>query len=166
MLWWCDNKSDLIWFWFDLMVRSDLCVEHCAPECTDSLCKLKSHWITTINGKIYVWKCKLIFPTDTVQQKIQITDFKPFLACENTSVLNFGHHCTFKLCFVLWWESWILIIDFFYCRYYYIIDIHTKNSNILKYYCNLKPVFYFNILKCNLFLWRRSWIFRSHYSIL
>ncbi len=34
-----------------------------------------------------VWKCKLIFPTDTLQQKIEITDLKPFLAGENTSVL-------------------------------------------------------------------------------
>ncbi len=33
-----------------------------------------------------VWKCKL-FPTDTLQQKIEITDLKPFLAGENTSVL-------------------------------------------------------------------------------
>ncbi len=33
-----------------------------------------------------VWKCKLIFPTDTLQQKIEITDLKPFLAGENTSV--------------------------------------------------------------------------------
>ncbi len=28
-----------------------------------------------------------IFPTDTLQQKIEITDLKPFLADENTSVL-------------------------------------------------------------------------------
>ncbi len=34
-----------------------------------------------------VWKCKLIFPTDTLQQKIAITDLKPFLAAENTSLL-------------------------------------------------------------------------------
>ncbi len=34
-----------------------------------------------------VWKCKLIFPTDTLQQKIEITDLKPFLAGENTSDL-------------------------------------------------------------------------------
>ncbi len=31
-----------------------------------SLCGAqKSHWIITINGKMNVWKCKLIFPTDT-----------------------------------------------------------------------------------------------------
>ncbi len=30
---------------------------------------------------------KLIFPTDTLQQKIEITDLKPFLAAENTSVI-------------------------------------------------------------------------------
>ncbi len=35
-----------------------------------------------------VCKCKLIFPTDTLQQKIEITDLKPFLAGENTSVLK------------------------------------------------------------------------------
>ncbi len=45
----------------------------------------KSHWIITINGKMIVWKCKLIFPTDTLQQEV-ITDLKPFLAGENTSV--------------------------------------------------------------------------------
>ncbi len=60
--------------------------------------KQKSHWIITINGKMNVWKCKLIFPTDTLQQKIEITDFKPFFSwwkywCSN----NFGHHCTSSL---------------------------------------------------------------------
>ncbi len=34
-----------------------------------------------------VWKCKLIFPTDTLQQNIEITDFQKNLAGENTSVL-------------------------------------------------------------------------------
>ncbi len=34
-----------------------------------------------------VWKCKFIFPTDTLQQKIEITDLKLFLAGENTSVI-------------------------------------------------------------------------------
>ncbi len=54
---------------------------------SDSLCKQKSHCIITINGKMKVWKCKLIFPSDTLQQKIEIIDLKPFLAGENTSVL-------------------------------------------------------------------------------
>ncbi len=39
--------------------------------------------------KMNVWKCKLIFPTDSLQQKIEITDLKPFLAGENTSILIF-----------------------------------------------------------------------------
>ncbi len=35
-----------------------------------------------------VWKYELISPTDTLQQKIEITDLTPFfLAGENTSVL-------------------------------------------------------------------------------
>ncbi len=34
-----------------------------------------------------VWKCKQIFPTNTLMQNIEITDFKPRLAAENTSVL-------------------------------------------------------------------------------
>ncbi len=67
------------------MIRSDLCVEH--SLLSDSLCKQKSYWIITIIGKMNVWKYKLIFPTDTLQQKIEITDLKPFLAGENTSVL-------------------------------------------------------------------------------
>ncbi len=48
---------------------------------------LKSHWIVTINAKINVWTCKLIFPTDTLQQKIEIINLKPFLAGEDTSVV-------------------------------------------------------------------------------
>ncbi len=68
-----------------MMIRSDLCVEHWLFS--DSLCKQKSHWIITINGKMNVWKCKLIFPTDTLQQKIEITYLNHFLAGENTSVL-------------------------------------------------------------------------------
>ncbi len=34
-----------------------------------------------------VWKCKLTFPTDTLQQNIEITEIRPFLAGENSSVL-------------------------------------------------------------------------------
>ncbi len=58
---------------------------------SDSLCKQKSHWIITINGKMNVWKCKLIFPTDTLQQTIEITDLKPFSVGENTNDLNLVH---------------------------------------------------------------------------
>ncbi len=68
-----------------MMIRSDLSVVH----------KQKSHRIITINGQMNVWKCKLIFPTDTLQQKMRVlTDLKPFLVCENTRVSNnFVHHC-------------------------------------------------------------------------
>ncbi len=58
-----------------MMIRSDLCGAQ------------QSHWIITINCKINVWKCKPIFPTDTLQQNIEITDLKPYLAVENTTVL-------------------------------------------------------------------------------
>ncbi len=51
-----------------MMMRSDLCVEHWLLS--DSLCKQKSHWIITINGKRNVWKCKLIFPIDILQLEI------------------------------------------------------------------------------------------------
>ncbi len=47
----------------------------------DQIRSQKSHWIITINGKMNVWKCILIFPTDTLQQKIEITDLKPFFSC-------------------------------------------------------------------------------------
>ncbi len=43
--------------------------------------KLKSHWIITVNGKINRSKCKLVFPTDTLQQKIEITDLNHFFSC-------------------------------------------------------------------------------------
>ncbi len=66
-------------------MRSDLCVEHWLFS--ESLCTLKSHWIITINCKINVWKCKLIFPTETLQQNIEITDLNPFLTGINTGVL-------------------------------------------------------------------------------
>ncbi len=50
-----------------------------SPRCFKRpTCKQKSHWIITINGQINVWKRKLIFPTDTLQKKIEITDLKPF----------------------------------------------------------------------------------------
>ncbi len=55
-----------------MMMRSDLCVEQL---------------IIAINGKMNVWKCKLIFSTHTLQQKIEIPDLEAFLAGENTSVL-------------------------------------------------------------------------------
>ncbi len=44
------------------------------------LAVVRQKFITT-NGKINVWKCKLIFPTDTLQQRIEITDVKPFFSC-------------------------------------------------------------------------------------
>jgi len=43
-----------------MMMRSDLRVDHtgcCQTPCT--------YWIITFNGKVNVWKCKLIFPTNT-----------------------------------------------------------------------------------------------------
>ncbi len=62
-------------------------VSSCDSRQTDddqirSLCGAqKSHWIITINDKMNVWKCKLIFPSDTLQQKIEITNLKPFFSC-------------------------------------------------------------------------------------
>ncbi len=64
-----------------MMIRSDLCVEHWL------LSDKNLTGLLQLMAKIYVWKCKLIFPTDTLQQKIEITDLKPFLAAEHTSVL-------------------------------------------------------------------------------
>ncbi len=64
----------------------------------------KSHWIITINGKINVCKCKLIFPTESLQQKIEITDLEPFLfSCDgkNTSVI------------IIW--ATVQFLDFFFC---------------------------------------------------
>ncbi len=54
-----------------MMIRSDLCLEHW-------LSSDKYYWIIAINGKMNVWKCKLIFPSDTLQKNIKITDLKPF----------------------------------------------------------------------------------------
>ncbi len=79
------TKGALTKYHFNQTGWSDLCVEHWLLS--DSLCKLQSHWIIAINSEMNVWKCKLIFPTDTLQQKIDITDLKPFLAGENSSVL-------------------------------------------------------------------------------
>ncbi len=50
--------------------RSDLIIIQSVWNDMKKLRQTKS----TINGKMNVWKCKLIFPTDTLQQKIEITD--------------------------------------------------------------------------------------------
>ncbi len=42
---------------------------------------------SVISLLLNVWKCKIIFPTDTLQQKIETTDLKLFLAAENTSTV-------------------------------------------------------------------------------
>ncbi len=60
-------------FQTDWMMRSDLC---------GALAVIR----LSLDYYNYVWKCKLIFPTD-IQQKIEITGLKPFLSGENTSVL-------------------------------------------------------------------------------
>ncbi len=44
-------------------------------------------FIIEINGKMNVWKCKLIFSTHTLQQKNRNTLLKTILAGENASVL-------------------------------------------------------------------------------
>ncbi len=45
-------------------------------------------------AKINVWNYKLIFLTDKLQQKMEMTDLKKNLSSENTSVKNnFGHRC-------------------------------------------------------------------------
>ncbi len=64
-------------------MRSDLCVK--LWLLSDCLCRQTSHWIIIINGKMKVWKCKLIFPIDTLQQNIEIADLKKKRASENTS---------------------------------------------------------------------------------
>ncbi len=67
---------------------------HVIPDRLDHDQISEEHWLSDKNltwlwksGKIHFWKCKLIFPTDTLQQKIEITDLKHFEAGENTSVL-------------------------------------------------------------------------------
>ncbi len=73
--------------WFNLVKLKEIrSLEHWLLA--DSLWKQKSNWILTINSKMNVWKCKLIFPTYTLQEKIGITDLKPFLTGENTSGLG------------------------------------------------------------------------------
>ncbi len=67
----CDLQRD----WM-MMMRSDLFVEHWLLS--NSPCKPKFHWIITINDEMNVCNRKMIFPTDTIQQKIDITDLKPF----------------------------------------------------------------------------------------
>ncbi len=47
---------------------------------------LSDKYLTGLLQLMDVWKCKMIFPTGTQQQNIEITDLKPFLAGENTSV--------------------------------------------------------------------------------
>ncbi len=74
------SETQLLWIEFVRFL-------HVTPDRLMIIRSLKSHWIVTINAKMHVWKCKLIFPTDTLQQKIEVTDLKPFLAAEDTSVV-------------------------------------------------------------------------------
>jgi len=62
---------------------------HVIPERLDDdqIRSQKSHSIITINGLINVWKCKLIFHRNTLQQKIQTADLKPFFIWRKTSAL-------------------------------------------------------------------------------
>jgi len=56
----------------------------------------RTNWMRQTKFKrTNVWKCKLIFPTDTpfLQQKIEITDSKNFLAAENISFLTILAKC-------------------------------------------------------------------------
>ncbi len=46
-----------------------------------------------------VWKCKLIFPTDTLQQKIEISDLR---ACSSAAECS-NHRCIFEC-------RWILVL--------------------------------------------------------
>jgi len=39
---------------------------------SDTLCIQKMYWIITVNGKINVCKCKLLFPTDTIAKDKQL----------------------------------------------------------------------------------------------
>ncbi len=67
-----------------------------------------------------VWTCKLIFHTDTLQQKIEITDLKPFLTGENTSWLKLLHSTVYRVekvqniffyrFYVKWMTSRILLL--------------------------------------------------------
>jgi len=58
---------------------------------SDSLCIQKSHWIITrINGKMNVWKCILIFHTNT--QNIQITGLKPFFGVKILMCKTFAQY--------------------------------------------------------------------------
>ncbi len=70
----------------DDQIRSDLCGAL-------AVLRQKSHWIITVNGKMNVWKCKLIFPTYTLQQKIKkMIYLKPFFVGGNTNDLKLFHN--------------------------------------------------------------------------
>ncbi len=60
-----------------------------------------------------VWKCKLIFPIDTLQQKIEITDLKPFLAAENTSVLIILTTTVYKYIIIQIYIKYIYFVLYF-----------------------------------------------------
>ncbi len=104
--------------------RSDTCVEHWLLS--DSLYKQKSHWIITNNGKM-VWKCKLIFPTDSLQQKIEITDLKPFLAGKNISVL-----------IILATTVYIFFVCFYFLTSQYIHRILSDSVRIARVHLQLR----------------------------
>ncbi len=74
-----------------------------------------------------VCKCKLVFHTNTLQQKIEITDLKTFLAGENTIVL-----------FILA-PTVVNMLNNLYILYICVTIFNMKYFNILQYYCKKCP---------------------------
>ncbi len=109
-----------------MMIRSDLCVE--LWLLSDYLCKQKSHCIITINGKMNVWKCWLIFTTDTLQQKK--IELKPILAGKNTNVLIILATAVYIRIHA--YVHYIYIYIYIKCIYTYTQRVHM---HINKIYC-------------------------------
>ncbi len=96
-------------------------------------------------AKNNVWKCKLLFPTDTLQQKIEITDLKPFFVGENTSGLRLLHSsvCVCVYYIILSIYIYIYIYTYIYIYLYIILYIHTSQNIVSEIFVDafskLKP---------------------------
>ncbi len=82
------------WWWSDqISVWSTGC---CQTPCADNNLTALLQLMT----KIMFGNVNLIFPTDTLPQKIEITDLKPFFVGENTSGLRLLHS-TVYICIII-----------------------------------------------------------------
>ncbi len=91
-----------------------------------------------------VWKCKLIFPTDTLQQNTEITDLKPFLTGENTSGLIILATTVYFIDFILPTVRWLIKgIVHFEIKIWYLSAYPKGIQDVGVFFSSVDPILMF-----------------------